>query len=77
MQYCNNSKLTTNSKVKTRNKLGEMVAGTKTYKYASDKKSLLARRKSKDEGHQEMVQNDRYHKHVQQLTALSSAANEM
>ena len=58
-----------------------MAAETKTYKYASDKKSLLARLKKIEgqaKGIQDMVQNDRYCIDiVQQLTALSSAANEV
>jgi DNA-binding FrmR family transcriptional regulator len=58
-----------------------MVASTKTYKYASDKKSLLARLKKIEgqaKGIQDMVQTGRYCIDiVQQLSALSSAANEV
>ncbi|MDO8579106.1 MAG: metal-sensitive transcriptional regulator [Dehalococcoidales bacterium] len=58
-----------------------VAAGTKTYKYAKDKKSLLARLKKIEgqaKGIQEMVQDNRYCIDiVQQLTALSSAANEV
>jgi len=58
-----------------------MVASNKTYKYASDKKSLLARLKKIEgqaKGIQDMVQDDRYCIDiVQQLSALSSAANEV
>jgi DNA-binding FrmR family transcriptional regulator len=56
-------------------------AGTKTYKYANDKHSLLARLKKIEgqaKGIQDMVLNDRYCIDiVQQLSALSSAANEV
>jgi DNA-binding FrmR family transcriptional regulator len=58
-----------------------VAAGTKTYKYASDRKALLARLKKIEgqaKGIQEMIQDDRYCIDiVQQLTALSSAANEV
>ena len=58
-----------------------MAAGTKTYKYASDKQSLLARLKKIEgqaKGIKEMVQTDRYCIDiVQQLTALGAAANEV
>lgn len=58
-----------------------MTAATKTYKYANDKQSLLARLKKIEgqaKGIQDMVQNDRYCIDiVQQLSALSSAANEV
>ena len=59
----------------------KVAAGTKTYKYANDKKSLLARLKKIEgqaKGIQEMVQDDRYCIDiVQQLTALGAAANEV
>ncbi len=58
-----------------------MPVSTKTYKYAKDKQSLLARLKKIEgqaKGIQEMVQNDRYCIDiVQQLTALGAAANEV
>ena len=58
-----------------------MAPGTKTYKYASDKQSLLARLKKIEgqaKGIQEMVQDNRYCIDiVQQLTALGAAANEV
>lgn len=58
-----------------------MAAGTKTYKYARDKQSLLARLKKIEgqaKGIQEMVQDNRYCIDiVQQLTALGAAADEV
>lgn len=57
------------------------MAGIKTYKYATQKQSLLARLKrieGQAKGIQEMVQDDRYCIDiVQQLTALGAASNEV
>ncbi len=58
-----------------------MATETKTYKYANDKASLVARLKrieGQAKGIREMVENGRYCIDiVQQLTALSSAADEV
>ncbi len=58
-----------------------MATEKKMYKYADEKAALLARLKrieGQAKGIREMVENDRYCIDiVQQLTALSSAANEV
>lgn len=58
-----------------------MAVSTKQYKYAKDKESLLARMKriqGQARGIEQMIDSDRYCIDiVQQLTALSSAAEEV
>ena len=58
-----------------------MAVSAKQYKYASDKESILARVKKMQgqaRGIEQMIDNDRYCIDiVQQLTALSSAADEV
>lgn len=58
-----------------------MAASTKQYSYAGDKASILARLKKIEgqaKGIQEMIENERYCIDVvQQLTALSAAADEV